>query len=134
MMGTNDARVVSDAEKAESFKTAYTELVNRYLNAEHKPIIYVMNGLSLKNYDIKNSASDTTWVARDPNFVNYIQPMQLEVKEELGLEFIDTYGGTLDLMETTTDGLASDMIHPNDVGYRAIAELVAKTVSLDIFY
>lgn len=134
MMGTNDARAVQNEEQAEAFKAAYTELVNHYLNAEHKPIIYVMNGISMKNYDAKNLASDSTWLERDPLFTTYIQPRQLEVQKELGLNFIDTYNGTLDLMETTTDGLASDLLHPNDTGYRAIAELVANNISLDIFY
>ena len=55
------------------------------------------------------------------------------VAEKLGLEFIDTYNGTKDIIESK-EGLASDMLHANDAGYRALAEYISQNISLDIFY
>lgn len=88
----------------------------------------------MKLYDDKNIAAETAnYIKREPNLTAYILPKQKSVAEELGCTFLDSYNDLYELF-SSGDSFASDMIHPNDKGYAAIAEYVKQNISLDIFY
>ncbi|MBE6728098.1 MAG: hypothetical protein E7562_05585 [Ruminococcaceae bacterium] len=133
MLGTNDAKLVSDEEKSEQYGAALEDIANRWLAGENKPVIYICNGLTMAKYDEAKLETDTSWVTRDDKFRNFVHPQQIAVAEKLGLEFIDTYYGTKEFLENK-GGLASDLLHANDAGYRALAEYISQNISLDIFY
>lgn len=120
MLGTNDARVMKNEADSNAWKTEFTKIVEHYLDMKSKPEVYIMSGLTLELYD----------KAKDKQLTNYILPRQKEVANDLGCTFLDTYH---DLYKefTNRENLASDKLHPNNNGYKIIAEYVAKKLKLN---
>lgn len=133
-LGTNDAKYVNSDDLSNEWAKQFTDIVSAYRNLDSKPDIYIMSSITMKLYDDKNIAAETAnYIKREPNLTAYILPKQKSVAEELGCTFLDSYNDLYELF-SSGDSFASDMIHPNDKGYAAIAEYVKQNISLDIFY
>lgn len=124
MLGTNDAKCINSDELSKEWAKQFKGIVKTYQGLASKPDIYILSSITIELYDNK---------LREPNLKKYILPKQESVAEELGCTFLDSYNDLYELF-SSGDGFASDMIHPNDKGYLAIAEYVKQNISLDIFY
>ena len=129
MLGTNDARVMTDLATAHEFKAQFTELVEHYLDMPSKPTVYIASGLTMKRYDNKKLQTESNWSERDPLYINYIFPMIQDVAREFNCKFLDLYHDLYNEF-TQEDTLASDYLHPNSNGYRIIAEYFAENLDL----
>lgn len=129
ILGTNDARVMASDADAAKWKEQFTELVEHYLDMPTKPEVYIGSGITLQRYDSYKNASETNWTERDPLFKDYILSMQREVAHELNCTFLDMYHDLYDEF-TEENTLASDQLHPNNNGYKIIAEYIAEKLYL----
>ncbi len=123
MLGTNDARVTGDDDAALAWESQFADIVSHYKTMSGNPEVYVTNSLCMHLY---NAEFDTS-------LRNYIHPKQKAVADRFGCNFLDTYYDLYDIMETG-GGLASDKLHPCDIGYRAMAEYFASKINTDIFF
>ena len=120
LLGTNDARVMKNQADAAQWKAQFTTLIEHYLDMETKPEVYIVSSITLALYD----------KAKEKQLVDYILPMQREVANELGCPYIDIYHGLYDYF-LTGEGFASDNLHPNNAGYRKMAEYIAGNLELN---
>ncbi len=118
LLGNNDARVMENESDANAWQTEFTKLVEHYLDLESKPEVYIMSSLTLELYD----------KAKEKQLKNYILPMQRQVANDLGCTFLDAYHDLYDIF-TNREYLASDNLHPNDMGYKRIAEYVKEKLN-----
>ena len=110
MLGTNDAK-----PKNWIYKTGYTAdmtaLVNHYRALESSPVVYIATSPAVYT----NTLSITDAVVSGELTV-----MQKEIAASLDCPILDVNAATREHEEWFADG-----IHPNDDGYRAIAEVMA---------
>lgn len=134
-LGTNDAKYVNSDELSNEWAKQFTDIVNVYKNLDSKPDIYIMSSITTKPFDQKNIDEGTkNYIEREPNLKDYIRPKQAAVAKALGCTFLDSYTD-LNIFDSDPDiYFASDMVHPNNEGYAAIAEYVKNNISLEIFY
>lgn len=123
-LGTNDAKKITSEDLSNEWAKQFTDIVNVYKNLDSKPDIYILSSITMVLFDSE---------LREHNLKNYILPKQESVAGELGCTFLDSYNDLYDIFYSG-DGFASDYLHPNDTGYKAIAEYVKNKISLDIFY
>ncbi len=117
LLGTNDARVMKNEADSNAWKAEFTKLVEHYLDLESKPEVYIMSSITLELYD----------KAKEKLLKDYILPMQREVANDLGCTFLDAYHDLYDVF-TNRENLASDDLHPNNAGFKKIAEYVAQNL------
>ena len=118
LLGTNDARIMENEADANAWKNEFTKLVEHYLDLESKPEVYIMSSLTLELYD----------KAKEKQLKGYILPMQHQAANDLGCIFLDAYHDLYDTF-TNHEYLASDNLHPNDAGYKKIAEYIKQKLN-----
>lgn len=113
MLGTNDSCSKNDwtAEKEAGFKAKYIALIDTYAGLESRPKVILAT--CPKRTDAK---------AFDDCIRLKMVPLIKAVAEEKGLSVIDIYDATKDF---TRDDYV-DALHPNDGGYKKLAEAMAK--------
>ena len=118
MLGTNDSKAENWTD-ADTFIKAYGELLDSYFADGREPKVYL--GLCAESFDIEN-----------PEMEYGIQP---EVVDQIVKAIQDTYADKdvelIDIHSLTTahpEWFASDGVHPNTEGAKAIAEAVADAI------
>ena len=121
MMGSNDSKP-ENWKGEEAFLLQYNSLLESYLQAEKKPVVYLCTppvayfpeGVSegLTNYDIQ------------PQYVQTVNGLIKTVAEERSFTVIDINSLTTD----RRDLFGKDNVHPNNDGARLIAEAVYAAV------
>ena len=110
MLGTNDAKPKNWIYKAE-YAADMTALVNHYRALESSPVVYIATS---------PAAYTNTLSITDAVVSGELAVMQKEIAASLGCQILDVNAATQGHEEWFADG-----IHPNDDGYRAIAEVMA---------
>lgn len=127
LLGTNDARVMkSDADK-ENFRQELYRLCEHYLDLESAPELIILNSITLSRFDEYKAKSSPSFDRREPRLKKYILPAQREVAHDLNCTFLNAYDDLYRIF-TEEDSLASDELHPNDYGYKMIAEYIAEAI------
>lgn len=108
MLGTNDARSMTDVAAKADFKAAYTNLVTDIVNLESKPEVYLSTMITAVNSFQTNQGTEVVL----PKLIR-------EVAEEMELPVIETGVALNDYYRV--DLYFNDMVHPTDVSYPALA-------------
>lgn len=117
MLGTNDSKPVNWDGKEEDFRRDYAALVDSYMAIESKPKVII----GVSPFVKKNSFS-----IRESVVGGSIAPWQRKFAEERKLQAVDCYN----VMKLNAEkGYLPDGVHPNDIGYRALAEAFAAALS-----
>lgn len=108
MLGTNDARSMTNPMAIDDFVSAYKALIADFQTIETKPEIYLSSMIPATNADITNQGTV------------YILPDVIKgIAKELGLPFIPTHETLHDYYSVMLD--YNDRVHPNDESYPALA-------------
>lgn len=118
MLGSNDSKP-KNWKDGETFKAAYIELLDKYIETGAK--VYIAT--SPEAYYAKEG-NDLTSFEIAPKVVDEIAAIQKEVAKEKGIEVIDIHA----LTENSVDYFLSDCVHPNIEGAKAIAQTVATVI------
>ncbi len=120
MLGSNDSKPQNWID-AETFKTAYIELLDSYIESSSTPKVYLCTLSEVYYSDEKSSGPSTYDIQGD--IVDIINSIIIEVAEERGYSLIDIYSLTSQHPEWFKDN-----IHPNKDGANAIAEEIYNNI------
>lgn len=122
MLGSNDSKP-ENWINAETFKKEYLALLDTYITEENSPEIYL--GIPAKAfYEEESQTEGITTYDIQPNLVDEIAEIIKGIAAERGYKYIDIYALTADHPEW----FASDYVHPNTDGAKAIANEVYENV------
>lgn len=121
MLGTNDTKAWNWKDK-ETFRQEYEALLDSYLQKETVPTVYI--GISPKAFYIKGETSGAAGFGIQPEIVDEMVEIQLEVAEERGYSVINIY----ELSVENPEWFEEDGIHPTIDGAKGIAEEVKKVI------
>lgn len=125
MLGTNDAQTnywdLDDGiDNAKTYHDDYAALIEKYLAMDSKPVIYMCSMIV---------TSDTYCSGRETNNVNYLNPIVRQLVEEYDLEYIDMRSWSEYWLNDYKTYFADNYLHPNDYGYKCMAEKYADVIS-----
>ena len=118
MLGTNDAKDSNWVHKAD-YAADLKELIASYQALN--PHVKIILGTSPTLYTAQGSGLE------DATLVNEVIPLQKQVAEEMGCLLVDIHTLTQDMEEHFPD-----KIHPDDYGYRLLAETFRDAVLLSL--
>lgn len=118
MLGTNDAKDSNWVHKAD-YAADLKELIASYQALN--PNVKIILGTSPTLYTAQGSGLE------DATLVNEVIPLQKQVAEEMGCILVDIHTLTQDMEEHFPD-----KIHPDDYGYRLLAETFRDAVLLSL--
>lgn len=122
MMGSNDSKP-ENWKGEETFLLKYNSLIESYLQAEKKPVIYLCTP-PVAYYPEGVTDGNTNYDIQ-PEYVQAVSELVKTVAQERGLELIDINALTTD----RRDLFGKDNVHPNNDGARAIAEAVYNKIN-----
>lgn len=108
MLGTNDARSMTEYAATEDFTAAYKSLVEDIVNLESNPEVYLSTMITAVNSFQTNQGTETVL----PRLIR-------KVAEEMGLPVIET--GEKLRNYYRVELYYNDMVHPTDTSYPALA-------------
>ena len=116
MLGTNDAKTGNRDPGVEAFIQDYIELVNEFRNLPNAPRIYVMTPVALVETNLNQ------WLHEFISGTEYVADVVSAIKHFATAESLSL----IDINEVTSHypQFISDGVHPNNDGYRLIAETV----------
>ncbi|MCI8360264.1 MAG: hypothetical protein HFE86_02885 [Clostridiales bacterium] len=112
MLGTNDAQAANWDNCKDKIEGYFRELIEQYASLECDPTIVL---------------ASPAWYYIDPSSVRYtaINVIISEMVERLAAEYGFTFVDISAVTENHPEWFARDGVHPDDAGYRAIAEAFA---------
>lgn len=123
MLGSNDSKPENWTD-AETFKKEYLTLLDTYISNNNSPEVYL--GIPAKAfYDDESQTSGPTNYDIQGDIVEKIGNVIKEIAAERGYKYIDIY----ELTSQHPEWFASDLVHPNADGAKAIANEVYKYVT-----
>ena len=108
MLGTNDARSMTDPLAIDDFVSAYKALIADFETIESNPEIYLSSMIPATGEDILNQGT-----------VNVLPGVIEEIANDLGLDFIPMHENVHDYFSVMLD--YNDKVHPNKDSYPALA-------------
>lgn len=117
MLGTNDSKAWNWKDE-ESFRQAYEKMLDSYMDVENPPKVYVV--ISPKAFYINGKDSGTAEFGIEPEHVDQIVKIQLEVAEERGYSVINMY----EISKANPTWFEEDGIHPTIEGAEGMAEVI----------
>jgi rhamnogalacturonan endolyase len=116
-LGTNDSqpKVWNADNFAENFEKDLVFICNEFINLSSKPTVYLCIPIPI--------VPNERWPHQPQVLLNEIIPIIKKVAEEKGLKTIDLYTPLIGKPQ-----YYEDMLHPNDVGHRVIAEQIYRTL------
>lgn len=127
MLGTNDSKAWNWKDE-ESFRQAYEKMLDSYMDVENPPEMYVV--ISPKAFYINGKDSGTAEFGIEPEHVDQIVKIQLEVAEERGYSVINMY----EISKENPTWFEEDGIHPTLEGAKGLAEIVAETIARGVSF
>ena len=114
MLGTNDSKP-QNWDKKKNFKKDYAALIKSFRQNGAKPTIYLGTPLPVlkDGYEIQGDVVE-----------NEVAPLVKKIARKNKCKLID-----LNVFYPREDKIYSDGVHPNDEGYRKLAEIIKKHIT-----
>jgi acyl-CoA thioesterase I len=127
--GTNDC--VKHVWDEDAFRADYKEMIRNFQSLPSKPRVYM--GIPPPLYESNEPCTDPVYDLRcDFKYmINYVLPSVLRgIATETNVTLIDNFDALGGEQLTRPDTVISDHLHPNDLGYLAMAHEVAYQLSV----
>ena len=112
MLGTNDSKPKNSGKIDSAYKQDALALIDAYKDLRSKPKIYIATSPYVMGHKDNPGSNDII----SEVVAEKIVPLQKEIARETGCELIDIFAATAE------KSIFPDNVHPNDEGYRLIAE------------
>ena len=116
-LGTNDTKDRKSKDKeafVSAYKTAYEEMLTALKNLPSKPTIYLCTPVPVFK---------DRWGINEKTTIEDVIPAINEIATQHKLQIIDLYKAM-----TGKGAMVPDGVHPNDEGYKVMAELIHKSI------
>ena len=124
MLGSNDSKAWN-WKGTENFRKEYEKLLDSYTKVENPPRVYI--GISPKAFYVDGKESGVAGFGIEPDNVDQIVRIQLEVAEERGYSVINMY----EISKENPTWFKEDGIHPTKEGAEEMAKIIAEAVLND---
>lgn len=115
MLGTNDVAYLTDGERCDEYKKAYVDLIKDIKTMSSTPLVFVCTPI------VRYTAYSTS-VAME-----VLRNATVKAANEANAYVIDTYNITKEYFSSAL--FETDGKHPNDAGYKELAEVVMSGIS-----